>query len=338
MRCTLDARQSFAIEARRQDMKSLTSPKKIIGRFLVIAAVLGVLTVQSRGAHAAEKLRVGINLTTIETLPIYIAADATPDAVELAGGGIPSLTEGKADAATNAETQAILRSTSDPNIRVILTVAEYAYHIVARRSSGIQGAADLRGKKIATSLNSSAHFYIAKTLRNAGLSESDVTIVGMSPPDMPAALKRGDIDAVSIWEPAAQQSIDTLGADAVIIQGPPYSERFNLNTTTEVTSNPAKRAALVSFVQSLIRASREVREHPERTQPLIAAKLNLPPALVATTWKLFAFPAAISDDLLATMKEQEPWMAEKQHRAPRSPDAIASLIDASVWQEAAKSH
>lgn len=310
----------------------------MIARTIVLAGVLTLLAPHCRAAHAADKLRVGINLTTIETLPIYIAVDGVADEVELAGGGIPSLTDGKADAATNAETQAILRSTASPNIRVILTVAEYAYHIVARRSSGIQGAADLRGKKIATSLNSSAHFYIAKTLRNAGLSESDVTVVGMSPPDMPAALAHGDIDAVSIWEPAAQHAIDALGADAVIIQGPPYSERFNLNTTTEVISDPVKRAALVRFVQSIIHASNEIREHPEHTQPLIAAKLNLPPALVSTTWKLFQFPAAISDDLLATMKEQEPWMAEKQHRAPRSAEAITALVDVSVWQEATKSH
>jgi sulfonate transport system substrate-binding protein len=328
----------MAIDVKRgnEKMKSPASLNKA-ARIIVVVGVLTALIVQSRTA-SAEKLRVGINLTTIETLPIYLAADGAADKVELSGGGIPSLTEGKADVATNAETQAILRSMSSPDIRVILTVAEYAYHIVARRSSGIQTASDLRGKKIATSLNSSAHFYIAKTLRNAGLSESDVTVVGMAPPDMPAALARGDIDAVSIWEPAAQQSIDTLGADAVIIQGPPYSERFNLNTTTGVTSDPAKRAALVDFVQSVIRTSREVREHPQRSQPLIAAKLNLPPALVSTTWKLFQFPASIPDDLLTTMKEQEPWMAGKQHRAPREPDAIAALIDPSVWQEAAKSH
>jgi len=34
------------------------------------------------------------------------------------------------------ETQAILRSTANPEIRVILTVAEYGYRIVARRSAG----------------------------------------------------------------------------------------------------------------------------------------------------------------------------------------------------------
>jgi ABC-type nitrate/sulfonate/bicarbonate transport system substrate-binding protein len=93
------------------------------------------------------------------------------------------LTAGNVDAVTNAETQAILRSIANPEIRVILTVAGYGYRIVACRSAGVRTAIDLRGKKIATSLNSSAHFYIVKTLQSAGLSEADVTVVGMTPPE-----------------------------------------------------------------------------------------------------------------------------------------------------------
>jgi hypothetical protein len=38
--------------------------------------------------------------------------------------------------------------------------------------------------------------------------------------------------------------------------------------------------------------------------------------------------------MLETMMEQEPWMAEKQNRAPRPPEAIAALIDASLLREA----
>ena len=114
-------------------------------------ACIGLLAIPV--AAGAEKLRVGINLTTIETLPIYLAErEGSGGGVELSGGAIPSLTAGKVDAATNAETQALLRSTADPGIRVILTVAEYRYRVVARRSAGIRTVADLRGKRIATSL------------------------------------------------------------------------------------------------------------------------------------------------------------------------------------------
>jgi sulfonate transport system substrate-binding protein len=304
--------------------------------FLVVAAWCGCDSIIGAAKNAtAEKLRVGINLTTIETLPIYLAAEGPAgDAIELSGGAIPSLTAGKVDVVTNAETQAILRSVADPDIRVILTVAEYSYRIVARRAAGIHTTSDLRGKKIATALNSSAHFYVSKILGGVGLSERDVTVVGMPPSEMPAALARGDVDAVSIWEPAAQKSAEVIGSDAVVLQGPRYRERFNLNTTTPLAADPVRRAAIVNLLRSIIRSSREVRDDPERTQPLIAAKLNLPQQLVSRTWRLFDFPASIPDDLLETMVEQEPWMAEKQNRLPRSPQAIATLIDASLWQEA----
>ena len=59
---------------------------------------------------AAACVCVGINLTTIETLPIYLVeTEPAGAAIELSGGAIPSLTAGNVDVATNAETQAILR-------------------------------------------------------------------------------------------------------------------------------------------------------------------------------------------------------------------------------------
>jgi sulfonate transport system substrate-binding protein len=301
-------------------------------RAAAIACIGWGFVIGPNDGAAAEKLRVGVNLTTIETVPIYLAAEGLD--VELTGGAIPTLTDGKVDVVTNAETQAILRSTARPDIRVILTVAEYGYRIVARRSAGIGAASDLRGRKIATSLNSSAHFYIVKTLRGVGLSEKDVTVVGMLPNDMPAALARGDVDAVSIWEPAAERAVQALGADAVVIAGPPYRERFNLNTTTAVLADPGKRAALVDLLRRIVRGSKEIGDRPAPAQQLMANKLDVPLPLVRTVWGLFQFPASLGDDMLDTMLEQEPWMAEKQNRAPRPREAIAALIDASLLREA----
>ena len=84
-------------------------------------------------------------------------------------GGIPLLVSGEADAATNSSTQAVLRSVAAPNLRVILTVAECSYRVVARRSAGVTRVSGLRGKKVGTPLNTSAHFYLSKMLRTAGV-------------------------------------------------------------------------------------------------------------------------------------------------------------------------
>jgi NitT/TauT family transport system substrate-binding protein len=286
-------------------------------------------------AAAAAKLRVGVNLTTIETLPIYLVEREVAGAgIAISGGNIPALTAGAVDVATHAETQAVRYSSDNPDIRVILTVAEYGNHIVARRTAGIGTAADLRGRKIATVPDTTAHYCLVKTLQSAGLSERDVTVVAMTPPDMPAALARGDVDAVSIWEPAAEQSARALGADAIVMQGAGYRERFDLNTTATVLADPLRRAAVVDLVRAVIQTSRTVRERPHEVQPVIAARLGLPADIVAATWDLFRFPASLPDDLVATMVEQESWMASRQNRAPRSREAIAALIDASVWRDA----
>jgi NitT/TauT family transport system substrate-binding protein len=311
--------------------KVRTTPSFVVA---ITCVCVGGLLLSPNGA-VAEKLKVGVNLTTIETLPIYLVEkEPAGDGVALSGGNIPSVTAGTADVATHAATQAVRYSPVNPDIRVVLTVAEYAYRIVGRRSAGVHTAMDLRGKRIATSPDTSAHFYLLKTLQSAGLSEQDATIVGMIPRDMPAALTRGEVDAVSIWEPAAEQSIRMLGADAVILQGPDYRERFNLNTTTTVLADPVRRAAVVELIRALIRTSQRVREHAKEVQPVIAARLGLPVETVAATWGLFQFPASLPDDLLKSMVEQETWIARRQNRAPRPSQAIATLIDDSAWREA----
>ena len=80
--------------------------------------------------------------------------------------------------------------------------------------------------------------------RTAGVAEADVKAVAVPLPDMPAALKRGDVDAIAIWEPQANNSEQALGADAIVFQDRPvYRELFNLNTTAEVLADPARRSA-----------------------------------------------------------------------------------------------
>src|SRR5688500_9900476 len=67
---------------------------------------------------------------------------------------------GQADVAMNSETQALRASVDHPDLRFIFTVAECPYRIVARRSAGITGVADLRGKRVGIQLDSSAAYFL----------------------------------------------------------------------------------------------------------------------------------------------------------------------------------
>jgi NitT/TauT family transport system substrate-binding protein len=184
--------------------------------------VPGVILLASAGIaqQPLPPLRICGNTSTIELAPVLLAADGFyRGQVTVINGGIPNLMRGEVDAATNAETQLLRQSVDDPSLRIILTEAESFYRIVARRSAGISSVKDLRGKKIAIAPNTSAHYYLVKSLALAGVEEDSVTVVPVSPiTKMPAAIKNREVDAVAIWEPESENSAAALGADAIVLQ------------------------------------------------------------------------------------------------------------------------
>ena len=301
-------------------------------RRLLAAAALSAATLQS----PAPSIRIAVNMTTIESAPVFLAAREAADVrMELSSGGIPLLLDGSVDAATNSETQALLRSVDRPDLHIVMTVSECAYRIVARRDADIATLADLRGKKIATPANTSAHYYLVKALRQAGVALSDVTVVAMAVPDMASAIAKGDVDAVSGWEPGAHDAIAALGPRGITFQPPGlYRELFDLNTTTAVLNDPARRRALVSSVRAMIRASTQVRTQPASVWPLLSSRINVPQATISDAWTHFRFSAWLPEDVLAVLVEEEQWVAGVQKRAPRSRAQLAALVDDSVLREA----
>lgn len=311
------------------------------GRFALAAACLyaSAPLVSGQADTTPPRLRFAVNMTTIESSPVFLAAEGPSGAgIAVRSGGIPLLVSGEADAATNAETQALLRSASSPDIRIVLTVAECYYRIVARRSAGINRVADLKGRKVGTALNTSAHYFLSKMTRRAGLADAEVAAVAVPLPEMPASLKRGDVDAIAIWEPQAYNSEQALGADAIVFQDRSvYRELFNLNTTTEVLADAAKRRALVGAVARIVSASGQVTSRPASVWPLTASKINVPEPTISAVWGHFRFAGGLPRDLPDVMVEEEQWVAAQQKREPRGRQAIQQLVDATVLRDAVAS-
>ena len=288
---------------------------------------------------ASAQIKVAVNATTIESAPIFLA-ERTPGvqivAVPNGREAMRQLLHGDVDAATGSETQMLLNSIAEPGIRIILTLAEARYRIIARRSSGIQRIEDLRGKKVAATVNTSSQYFLREMLRKSGmLLDTDIRFVNLEGPDMPAALKRGDVDAVAIWEPHAQNSLEALGSDAVDLQNASvYRERFNLNTTTKVLKDPGKRRALVDFLRAVMRASDLARRQPVQARMLLAPFIGTPEGTIAHAWNRFSFPANLPGDLPAVLGNVEIYVAAVQYRQPRPRASLSVLIDPSVLTDA----
>lgn len=70
-----------------------------------------------------------------------------------------------------------------------------------RPSLGVRGIADLRGKRIATTLKTTAHIFLDRALRASNVSPSEVEIVNASMPDAVRAFIAGEVPAVALWVP-----------------------------------------------------------------------------------------------------------------------------------------
>jgi sulfonate transport system substrate-binding protein len=286
----------------------------------------------------APALRISSDTASIEFTPaLYAARNLYPGMASVSSGGIANLFGADAaDLGTNAETQALRQSAEHPNLRILCTVTETFYRIVARRSAGITQLADLRGKRVGTIPNTSAHYYLDKMLRTAGLSAADVSVVSTFPLSrMASMLQGGQVDAVTSWEPEPQRAADALGSDAIEFQDRAvYREIVNLHSTSERLADPEKRRAIVAFVRALIGAAEVFQNRPEEALPLVSEAIDYPEDLLRKVWHLERFPGRLVEDLLDVLEQEEPWVARQTGRSARTRAELAELIDDSVLREA----
>lgn len=280
----------------------------------------------------------------IELSPVLIAANSFyPEQLMVGEGGIVRITSNEADLATNAETQVLRESIANPDLRIIMTVTESFYRLVGRRSAGIETLADLKGKRVMLPANTSANYYLVAMLRTVGLTDADVELVPL-PADqgdqtgmdqMSDALMRGDVDAISIWEPEPEDAIEQLGDDAIVLQDRSvYREVFNLHARAPDLADPAKRRSIVAFVRAVAEATEALKTNPESYWPHISSITGFSIEEIGMGWPEMEFPVRIIPDMLEVLVEEEPWVARQQNREPRSREQLATLIDASVLEEA----
>ena len=289
-------------------------------------------------AAPAPPLAISGALTVVELAPVLMAVrDLYPQGPAIRMGGVPSLfATPKADVATNAETQALRVSVTHPDVRIILTVAEGHYRIIARRSAGISTIADLKGKRVATLTLTSSGYFLSRMLGTVGLSINDVVIVQTNPlQNMVQAIAAKEVDALVIWEPHSENAMRVLGADAIEFSGDGvYRELFNLNTTAGALADPVKRQSIVRLVRAIIDATRKIQRDPAEAQALVAASGGFSLDEVQRSWKHHGFIASFAEDMLDVLEQEEIWLAGQEGRAPRSRAELATLIDRSVYEEA----
>jgi sulfonate transport system substrate-binding protein len=155
--------------------------------------------------------------------------------------------------------------------------------LLVAKGSAIQSVADLKGKKVATTQGSSAHWFLVKALESAGLKLSDITPIYLSPPDTLTAFIAGRVDAWATWEPF--KSLGERTANARLIadgQGLVHSYGFYLARRDFAEHYPK---LLQIIKEELAKADAEIVANPKIFAADNAKDIGLPPDLVVSLLK-----------------------------------------------------
>jgi NitT/TauT family transport system substrate-binding protein len=257
--------------------------------------------------------------------------------MQFINGGVRTLQNNGAHAAGNATTHMLTVLRDNPKVRLLFTMVDGNYRIVARKSAGIKTLADLKGKRVVFPRGTSANYHLVALLRTVGLQESDVTHVQAPATGMAAALAKGDADAISMWEPESMNAVAALGNDAIIFQdNKVYRELYSIYSTTDVLNDPRRRAQLVEFTRAIITHTNELKKNPKPYFPLISSVTKHPADQIERGWEHHDFPLGVDSDLLDLLTEEEKWVAANQKREPRSRKELEGFIDLSIIKEAMK--
>jgi aliphatic sulfonates family ABC transporter substrate-binding protein len=192
-------------------------------------------------------------------------------------------------------------------------------------SSAIQAPGDLKGKKLATRKGSSADYFLTVYLRRHNVKPSDVTVIDLSPPDMVAALLRGQIDGFFIWRPYPSQAQTIMKDKARILATAVgyHMERMFLSASKEYADrNPEE-------VQKVIRALQKsvayIEANPDESARIIAAKIKTDPAIVADVLKSKPFGLTYDQQARRDLEELAKFLLDEQKL--KAPLSVADAMD-----------
>ncbi len=116
---------------------------------------------------------------------------------------LEALNAGSIDFGRTGNTPPIFSQASGSDLRYVAAgTSKYeGSGILVQNDSSIQTLNDLKGKKVAFSKGSSAHYLIIMALEKAGLSLDDIEPVYLTPGNARIAFEQGQVDAWAVWDP-----------------------------------------------------------------------------------------------------------------------------------------
>jgi len=147
---------------------------------------------------------------------------------------------------------------------------------VAKEDSGINSAADLKGKKVGYTSASSGHYGLLCALQDAGLSADDVELIDMDPDAINSAWQRGDIDVAYTWNPTLINLKNSGGKVILTVEDLAKNGHATYNfyvvRSDYAEANPDQ---VVAFLKGVQKGAALYKDDPDEAKAAAADRLEL---------------------------------------------------------------
>ena len=242
------------------------------------------------------------------------------------------LLKNEVDVATATEFVFITKHALCDDVRILASIVQAdTYSIIARRDRGISEPAHLKGKRIALTRHTAANFFMEMFLTHQGINVKSVTILDLTPSDIPEAISSGAADAAMTWEPFVGQIRKRLGPNAAHWPGQ-SGQRYNFLLMTRDDFIKKRPTAAERLIRALLDAEKYVSEHTPEAQELIARRLGYDPVLLQSVWQRCDFRVRLDQDLLILMEDEARWTIRRQYPKKEMPN----YLDVIHWESLKK--
>ena len=298
--------------------------KKILITIVVVLVILGIglywfLQKQpEKYTGPVEKVTMGVNVTSLLPSLVHIAEEKgyfLEEGINLEIKGysagkfaLEAVLKRELDIATVADLPIVLNSFERDDFAIFVTILDSAEHskVLTRKDRNINIPQDLIGKKIATTIGTSAHFFMVTFFALNGLDFSDVEIVNLKPQEMIEAIVNGDVDAIFAWEPNILNSQKILKGKAITLPSiVGYMVTSNLVSKKDFIENNPK--LIKEILKALIKAEEFIKDNREKSIDIVASRLKTDGELINKLWNDYKFRLSLSQSLLVAMEDQARW-------------------------------
>lgn len=193
------------------------------------------------------------------------------------GAMVPLLISNASNASMVASFAGINNHLTDPNIVAVAQIVRYDRFYGMAAKTDIKTLADLRGKKIGVTLGNASESYLYDALKHFKLNPDDFksSIVNVEPPEMVAAIERGDIQAFSAWEPWLSRTVLNVPNTKVLVDdiGVVQDVGFIYMNRKWIEAN---RPIALKFMKAMQDTSDFLAKEPEKTREMVGKFLNIP--------------------------------------------------------------